>query len=576
MKNLEEEMKKLLIILALGAAVVPFLANSGSPFDIPYEINYQGMLTDNEGTPVSDGNYDILFKIYNHPSNGAMQWQELQEDVLVQEGIFNVVLGSVNPINLSFYEVERYWLDITVEGEHMPSRINFTSVPFAYRAETADFAHFAAGVTEDYSDDRYVNVSGPDSVRGNSSSYMLRVKNYGSGDGIYLYTPTSGSGDGIYIDSAGNYGIYITDTGDDAIKIDDGQARGIEITDIGNDGIYLDDIGDQGIYMEDVANEGIWLNDIEGVGLYVNDAGASAVYVKLANYGLYVDSVKTGGDGVWVDYGSDDGLYVRRAGDDGLYINNAGGDGMYVYHADRYGLYIYDSDDDGIRIASADGAGIEAHGGYRGGDFYSGNSSYAGVAARSYNGLSGNIGLAVYGYATATGGFGKSVAGASGDVPAFSVCSPDVELIISGTGTLVNGQAQIAFEPEFQEAISSEIPVKLVLTAQGAPSGLLYVASKSNQGFSVERLEIPDLAMKSDDIAFDWIAIARQKGYEQRPQIVMGEEDSDAEQLSYEEEIRAEELKHQEELERDALFRQQMREKQAQKEAETEEEEREE
>jgi hypothetical protein len=568
-------MKKLLILLALGAALVPFLANSGSPFDIPHEINYQGMLTDNEGTPLN-GNYDILFKIYNHPSSGAMQWQELQENVLVEEGIFNVVLGSVNPINLSFYEVERYWLDITVEGEHMPSRINFTSVAFAYRAETADFAHFAAGVTEDYSDDRYVNVSGPDSVRGSYTSAMFQVKNYGSGDAIYVYAATSTLGDGIDIDSAGDRGIEISNVGDDGISIDDVHDQAIYITDVDDDGIYMDDIGDDGIYMDDVADDGIWLNDIGNVGLYVNDAGASGVYVKLATYGLYVDSTRAGGDGVWVDYGEDDGVQVSHADDDGIYVSDAGGDGVYVYHADRYGLYIYDSDDDGIYVGSADGAGIEAHGGYRGGDFYSGHSSYAGVAARSYNNLSGNIGLAVYGYATATGGFGKSVAGASGDVPAFSVCSPDVELIISGTGTLVNGQAQIAFEPEFQEAISSEIPVKLVLTAQGAPSGLLYVASKSNQGFSVERLEIPDLAMKSDDITFDWIAIARQKGYEQRPQIVMGEEDSDAEQLSYEEEIRAEELKHQEELERDALFRQQMREKQTQKEAERLEEEREE
>ena len=571
-------MKKLLIILALGAAFVPFLANSGSAvlFDIPHEINYQGMLTNNEGTPLN-GNYDILFKIYNHPSSGAMLWDELQEGVLVEEGIFNVVLGSVDPINLTFYEVERYWLDITVEGEHMPSRINFSSVAFAYRAQRADTADYAhAAVPNGDLDDRYVNVSGPDSVRGSSTSYMLRVKNYGSGDGIYVYTPTSGSGDGIYIDSAGNYGIYITDTGDDAIKIDDGQARAIEITDIGDDGIYMDDIGDDGIYMDDVASDGIWLNDIGSVGLYVNDAGASAVYVKLANYGLYVDSVRTGGDGVWVDYGSDDGLYVNRAGDDGVYINNAGDDGVYVYHADEYGLHIYDSDDDGIRITSADGDGIQAYGTAGGGELFSLHQNNYGLQVHSLNNNSTYAGLYVFGTFHATGKVSKSVPGSSGEVPAFGVFSPDVELMASGTGSLVGGQAQITFEQKFQGAISDEIPVKVVLTAQGAPSGLLYVASKSNQGFSVERLEIPDLATKSDDITFDWIAIAREKGCEQRPQVLMGEEESMAEELSHEEEMRAEELKHQEELERDALFRQKMREKQAQKEAESIEEEREE
>jgi hypothetical protein len=291
---------------------------------------------------------------------------------------------------------------------------------------------------------------------------------------------------------------------------------------------------------------------------------------------VYVDSTRSGFDGLRIRYAEDDGIQVSHADDDGLYVSDAGGDGIYVYHADRFGLYIYDSDSNGIHVASADWHGIEAHGAKRGGTFQSGATGWAGVAAESHDGSAGQIGLIVRGYATATGWWGKSMAGASGDVPAFSVCSPDVELIVSGTGTLVGGKAEIAFEQTFQEAISPEIPLKVVLTAQGAPSGLLYVASKSNQGFSVERLEIPDLAIKSDDITFDWIAIARQKGYEQRPEVIMEEEGSATDEISREEALRAEELEHQEELERDALYRQQMLEKQAQKEAERVEEEREE
>ncbi len=570
-------MKKLLIFLVLGVFFTCAVVFSApAPPEIPHEINYQGMLTDDEDNPLN-GSYDILFKIYNHPSSGSMLWDELQEDVSVEEGLFNVVLGSVDPIVLSFYEVDQYWLDITVEGEHMPSRVNFASVAFAYRAQKSDTALYAisGGSYSHNHDADYVNVNGPDSVRGSYSGYMFRVKNYGT-DGIYVYTPTSTSGDGIYIDSAGNYGIYITDTGDDALKIDDGHQRGIDMTDITDDGIYLDNIGDDGIYMEDVAGDGIWLNDIEGDGIHINDAADYGLYIETADYAVYVDSTRAGYDGVWVGYAEDDGFYVSHADDAGLYVSDAGGDGVYVYHADRFGLYIYDSDSNGIQVASADGHGIEAHGARRGGVFQGGSLSWAGVGAYSYDGSSAHVGLVVHGYATATGGFSKSMAGASGDVPAFSICSPDVELIVSGTGTLVGGEAQITFEQEFQEAISTEIPVKVVLTAQGAPSGLLYVASKSNQGFSVERLEIPDLAMKSDDIAFDWIAIAREKGYEQRPEVVMEGEGAVADQISREEALRAEELEHQEELERDALHRQQVLQKQAEKEAERIQEEREE
>ncbi len=564
-------MKKLLILLALGAILVTVLVFSGSfvTAAIPHLINYQGMLTDEEGEPL-DGIADITFEIWNAPSGGIKRWWQTQYNVPVDSGLFNVILGELNPIDLSFYEDANYWLQIIVEQDTMPSRLKFTSVAFAYRAQKADTATYAVQVgnyPHDH-DDAYVNVLGPDSIRTTDAAVTaFHVKTYGSSDadGIRIYTQGS-TADGIYIDSAGDCGIEMWDIGTD----------GIQIYDVADDGIYMDDIEDDGIYMADIAGDGIWLNDIEGVGIYVHDAAASGLYIEKASYGIWIDSTSAGCDGIVVDYGEDDGVQVTHADDDGIYVDDAGGDGLYVYHADRFGLYIYDSDSNGIHVASADGDGIEAHGGQRGGDFQSGFSGYAGVAARSYNNSSGSLGLAVYGYATATGGFSKSVPGPSGDVPAFTICSPDVELIVSGSGTLVRGRAEIAFEQTFQEAISPEIPVKVVLTAQGAPSGLLYVTAKSNRGFSVERLEIPDLAIKSDDITFDWIAIARQKGYEQRPEVVMEEEGSVADEISREEALRAEELKHQEELERDARYRQEMLEKQTRKEAEREQSEREE
>jgi hypothetical protein len=105
------------------------------------------------------------------------------------------------------------------------------------------------------------------------------------------------------------------------------------------------------------------------------------------------------------------------------------------------------------------------------------------------------------------------------------VSSRDVELIASGTGSLVDGEAQITFERQFQEAVSSEVPIRVVVTAQDAPSALLYVTGKSAEGFTVKPLEIPELSLKTDNVSFDWIAIARQKGYEQRPEIITPSED---------------------------------------------------
>jgi hypothetical protein len=108
--------------------------------DIPKLINYQGMLTDDSGNPLT-GSYSITFKIYNAESDGTKKWEETQPSVSVTNGLFNVILGSVTPINLDFSE--DYWLDVTVGAEHMPTRLKFTSVGYAYRAEKADTATVA-------------------------------------------------------------------------------------------------------------------------------------------------------------------------------------------------------------------------------------------------------------------------------------------------------------------------------------------------------------------------------------------------------------------------------------------------
>jgi hypothetical protein len=110
--------------------------------DIPKLINYQGMLTSNSGEPLT-GTYDITFKIYNASSGGDKRWEETQTDVAVTSGLFNVILGgaTVGGIDLDFSE--EYWLDITVGAEHMPDRLRFTSVGYAYRAKIADSATVA-------------------------------------------------------------------------------------------------------------------------------------------------------------------------------------------------------------------------------------------------------------------------------------------------------------------------------------------------------------------------------------------------------------------------------------------------
>ncbi len=573
--RLEEEMKKLLILLAVGAFFVPVLVFSAESVvipPIPHLINYQGMLTDDSGNPLT-GSFDITFKIYNDASAGTKRWEETQSGVTVTNGLFNVILGSVTPIDLLFYE--NYWLDITVGEEQMPSRLRLLSVGFAYRAWKADTASYASSVSgaSHNHDADYVNVIGPDSIRTTGTDVTaLRVKTYGSGDanGIEIHTQGN-TADGIYINGAGDNGLDIQSTHGYGIFLNNIHNMGMRISDVDSHGIYMSDIQDDGIRMTSVGSKGIYMNNVGDDGIYVNDAGGNGLTVNLADNGVYIDSTRTGNHGIYVMRGGNNGVYVARAGYHGVSVSDAAVDGFYLYHADNYGLYIEDSDDDGIRVASADSDGIEAYGAAGGGEIYCTDPTgfYYALKVHAYNDQSTKPGLYVYGYGSITGTWSTKLSGPSGDIPGYMVTSRDVEIIASGTGTLVNGKAEVIFDQQFQGAISPEVPIRVVVTAQDAPSALLYVTNKSNQGFVVKPLEIPELSLKTDNVSFDWIAIARQKGYEQRPPVVTSDEEKPTDWVSrWQEEKKAEELKHQQELQQNALYRQQMLEKQARREAE--------
>ena len=181
------------LVFVAGLVLLVFLA-SFSLAEIPRLINYQGMLTQSDGTtPVADANYSILFKIYNAAENGDLKWSHTY-NVSVINGLFNVVLGdSGAPIDLSFDE--SYWLELDVgPGEILSPRAQLTSVGYAYRAETADTAIYAIEATSAESDSDwtisgsniYSAVSGNVGIGTTAPDVKLHIK----GEGYYPYVKT--------------------------------------------------------------------------------------------------------------------------------------------------------------------------------------------------------------------------------------------------------------------------------------------------------------------------------------------------------------------------------------------------
>lgn len=118
-----------------GSFLVVFLLMVTVVWAVPNTINYQGVLTDSTGTPLS-GEVSIIFRLFDAESAGTELWNETQT-VSVTGGTYSVQLGEVTPLGTLDFSAP-YWLEIEVEGETLSPRQVLTSVPYAMRAQYAD------------------------------------------------------------------------------------------------------------------------------------------------------------------------------------------------------------------------------------------------------------------------------------------------------------------------------------------------------------------------------------------------------------------------------------------------------
>lgn len=79
--------------LTIATLLAVLFATSAHATD-PRLIPFQGKLTNADGSPVPDGNVNILFSIYDVPSGGTAKWSELEQNVVIQGGQINLLLGG--------------------------------------------------------------------------------------------------------------------------------------------------------------------------------------------------------------------------------------------------------------------------------------------------------------------------------------------------------------------------------------------------------------------------------------------------------------------------------------------------
>ena len=531
-------MKKSILSLGVLITCLVFLLLPGKAYSIPKLINFQGKLLDLTGTPIS-GTVDITFSIYNVTSGGSSFWSEIQSVVVSSDGVYSVLLGSENPIDLGFNE--DYWLGIKVGSDsEMTPRLRLGSSPYSFLSEEAN------------------------SLSGNNVARII------AGNNIAI-EPGSGTGD-VTINASGEPGPTGPkgDTGDPGPKGDTGDTGSQGIQGVpGNDG---DDgaTGAQGLKGDpgDKGDKGdIGLTGAkgdtgdpgppgpqgeqgpagpkgdtgdpgppgpQGERGYTGATGATGATGPKGDTGdtgltgPKGDDGDDGDDGLWSEFGeSISGSDINY----GLKVSNSGyGCGIYATTSSSissgYGVNGYNSGPGaGVygSTSGSSGTGVKGRGkigGYFSSAYSSGTSPA--LEAESYGGSASNFGLKVEGYVYITGDIFKNgsvsfVEDYPGDntkqIVYICLEGPEAGTYCRGKGQLINGVVTIQLTETFALVTSDTALITVQVTPRGDCKGL-YVVSSTPQ-----EIVIKELQNGQSSVEFDYFVNGIRKGYENKPVI---------------------------------------------------------
>jgi hypothetical protein len=145
MKKIKELIELVLVLFFMMVGNI--IAQESS--SVPTMINYQGFLTDETGTALN-GNYQITFRLYDEASGeNPWVWVETHNTVAVENGLFNVLLGSIDTLTAEDLAGERY-LEIKVGAEtEMTPRMRLASAAYSMRSDQAmhsESAEYASNI----------------------------------------------------------------------------------------------------------------------------------------------------------------------------------------------------------------------------------------------------------------------------------------------------------------------------------------------------------------------------------------------------------------------------------------------
>lgn len=163
-------------------------------------LSIQGILKKANGDAVTDGSYNLTFRLYTTPTGpiSAAVWDEIQTGVDVISGIYSTVLGNDSTLNIAFNQI--YYLGVTVGSTEMTPRIQLTSAPYALALIGTTNQFPSSGIVKADS----VRVAGGVLARGGAPGANGASKNG------YAFTGNNGDKDsGLFSVGDGQVSMYV-------------------------------------------------------------------------------------------------------------------------------------------------------------------------------------------------------------------------------------------------------------------------------------------------------------------------------------------------------------------------------
>jgi|GEM_PF-1593612 len=132
---------KLTLLITLVVCTSLAIPHGDANGQVPNMMNYQGKLTSASGGCLND-TVQMTFAIYSDSLDMMEDWSETHSEVVVREGVFNVLLGSVLSIPATVFDGSVKYLGVQVESDpEMSPRRAIVSTAYAYDSDKLDGMH---------------------------------------------------------------------------------------------------------------------------------------------------------------------------------------------------------------------------------------------------------------------------------------------------------------------------------------------------------------------------------------------------------------------------------------------------